>query len=259
MYGFISYNQYKKELALNETYESYAELSTLAHDIITRYSIGSSFAKDKFHYIKDVYRNHDLFKDDISDINNFKVIKNFVNEKIGIIYSDKVLKIGGGIFMTPVDYKEYLERIFDIVDVEELTEKFPVGILAIGTRESEYLLHELQHAYDNYRSGGKLTTGKNMEKYDVKVRQLLDNIISREDIAPFYFRSQPELSSYFVQAMHSLNLLDWQKHSLRNINDLYSDFKRKFHGYEYLTPKIKKMLARKFSQYYHKIKEEQTV
>ena len=253
MYPFISYQQYKEQFVLNETYESYTELQALAHDIIKRYNIG--FTKDKFYYIKDIYRNHDLFKDEINNIDDFKVINKFINEKIGIIYSHKVMKLGGGVFMTPVDYKEYLERIFDVVDVEELTEKFPVGILAIGTLESAYLLHELQHAYDNYRSGGKLTTGKNMEKYDTKVKQVLDHIISQEDIAPFYYRSQPELSSYFVQAMHSLELLDRRMRSLRNINDLYSDFKRKFHGYEYLTPKIKKMLARKFSQYYHKIKE----
>jgi hypothetical protein len=150
--------------------------------------------------------------------------------------------------MFPEDYEEYGKEILRETD-DKLLQKYPLGILVIGMMHSTILLHELQHAYDYYRSRGKMNKSKNMNKYNEKLKQMLNKTISSEDFASFYYKSQPELSSYFIQTINSLNL------SRGNINDLYQEFKKNFNGYNYLTPKIKKSLTRKFFQYYHKIKE----
>ena len=80
-----------------------------------------------------------------------------------------------------------------------------------------------------------------MNKYNEKVSKLMKGDISMKDFASTYFRSQPELSALFTQAINSLYPYD-KNGSLKSIQDLYGRFKWIFHGYEHLTPKIKKML-----------------
>jgi hypothetical protein len=64
------------------------------------------------------------------------------------------------------------------------------------------------------------------------------------------------MSAFFTKALAQMNFFtDKSELSLRGFNDLYEEFKEKYQGYEYLTPKDKKTLARKFSQYYYKLKE----
>jgi hypothetical protein len=43
--------------------------------------------------------------------------------------------------------------------------------------------------------------------------------------------------------------------NLKDFHTLYDEFKENFQGYDYLTSKDKKILVRKFSQYYYKLKE----
>jgi hypothetical protein len=70
-----------------------------------------------------------------------------------------------------------------------------------------------------------------------------------------YYRTPHEMSAYFVVAINNLEFFN-KKGILRDFRTLYSEFKDVYQGYKYLTPKDKKDLDRKFSQYYYKTKED---
>ena len=245
MYGFISYDQYHKELVLNETYESYSELKQLTDDIYKKFS-------------KNILKRSTLYyiKDGVEDINKFNIIKDFINAKVGLLYNPDFTKIAGGGYFPPSDYEENMNFFNKTSDESnELIREYPDGILVIGVLDKNYIIHELQHGYDYIRSKTKMSSSKNMDKYNEKVNQVAQGKLKMPEKQFFdmYFRAQPEISALFTQAIDSINF-----DKKNSINVCYWQFKRNFIGYNHLTPKIKKDLARKFTQYYHKIREEQT-
>jgi hypothetical protein len=239
---FISYNQYKKEFALNETYESYEELKELAQDILKGYNDSDKFPMSELIPIKKFAKKE------------YKVIKDFLNTNISIVWyysDDKEFRHYAGTFFTPDEYNN-----------KNLEKKYPHGYIAIYFMSSKTVLHELQHAYDSFRSKGKFS----YSKMGYKQREFLDtpankiSHLTHEDIdkryKKLYYRSPHELSAYFVKTLDDINFFrDKKELILKDIHDVYAEFEEKFDGYDYLTPKDKKMLARKFSQYYYKLKE----
>jgi hypothetical protein len=150
------------------------------------------------------------------------------------------------------------------------------GIVVVYNFKTSSILHELEHAYDDYRSKGKFTKTKRFNKFiklkspddpisfkqdDVKDEESIKKTIKKiqnrwENYYDMYSRSSHEISSYFIQAIHSINFLDENTLNLKDIHDTWNLFKLNYSSYNRLTDKMKKDLARKFSQYYNKINDE---
>lgn len=270
MNGFISYNSYKKENALNETYESFEELYELASDIYEQFTKKFSLKKIKSYVFYNIKK---FIKYD------YVMLKDFLdNTSIGIIYVKKRpdAHIDTGAFVVK---KKSFKNTFNVEFIDDLTKTFDY-IIVVYTMQTTTILHELQHTYDFYRSKNKYEESKKHKKhveitrnYNV-MKELLDKGVSGDkesvekilqkmnrtfdDYYTSYVRQQDEISSHFVQTLPLLTFYvkTKGKRLMRNLDNVWYEFMIKYPGYNRLTPKQKKTLARKFSQYYYKVKEE---
>lgn len=250
MTSFISYSQYKRQYVLNETYESYVELKQLAKDIFDAYEKGDILI-NKMYYIQSFTKR------------NYNVINNLLNANIGIsIYNENEWRKGStrGVFNPPSEYDDSETKRYGI--------NHPNGYIIIYKMSLHTLIHELQHAYDHLVSKGKFSH----TKIGYKERKFFDRPVKLtytsdeerdkqfkeydELYRKLYFRSPHELSANFIGTLNDINFfIDEKEMVLRNFREVYDEFIEKFKGYHHLTPKDKKILARKFSQYYYKLKE----
>ncbi len=258
MGGFISYNEYKN--VLNETFESFQELKILAKDLFealdktlkiqgTRAKFYTQVKKNKIYYIKRIVKR------------KFKVIDEFVNSSIGIMRSESK-DFSRGSYVQPKDYHE-IKSILPDREISELQQIYPNGIIVIYVYDINVIIHELEHAYDDFRAKGKLTNTRMGYRFEDKYKKF-NKISSPEEKSKYYegpflqtyYRTPHEMSAFFTKALNTINFFrDDNEMILRDFRDIYEDFKDTYQGYEYLTPKDKNILARKLSQYYYKMKE----
>jgi hypothetical protein len=242
---FISYNQYKKQIVLNETYESYQELKILAEEISAKINIFNS-SINKLYPLSKLVQN-----------SRYTVIKDFITNQVCIIITDQL--------DTPAAYVS--NDRYDLAFGNNFRSKHEnickTGVILIRptSKNSSALIHELEHAWDDYRSKGKLLNTKLGQKYKEKAEKYISQQTGKSAaydpaLTTLYYRTPHEISAYFVEVLEEINFFrDESEMYLRDFKDLYEEFVEKFQGYEYLTPKDKKILARKFSQYYYKLKE----
>jgi len=236
----------RARFVLNETYDSYKEIEQLSSEIKNRMP---ELSEENFYDIKKLIKNE----------NKYPLLNGLINSTIGLLITNKTDMRGG--FLSPERYKSTVEEnvkyklwpFFDNITADTLHKKFPGGLIVMGSKNSKVFMHELQHAYDNYRSKSKYTSSKRSVNYE-KASNKSDQEISRAE-AINYFRLPHELSAFFINAINDINFFD-NKNKIRPLKDVYKDFIDAFGSWEVLTPKIKKMLVRKLSQYYYKIKEE---
>ena len=255
MNSFISYNQYKKNNVLNETYESFVELKILAQDIIDWYS--DKIEKDAAYSYIPIEEIYDLQKFIKRD---YKVLKEFVNSSIGFIchyLHDSQLDTGSYIQSTEYNLLKELLPADNVKEISKKIEEYKIGLILIDSISMKVgtVIHELQHAYDDFRAKGKLVSTKMGSRF-LKKEKLIKNKVRKPDISKAYYRTPHELSAFFVKTLNYINFFyDETEMNLKDFHTLYDEFKENFQGYDYLTSKDKKILARKFSQYYYKLKE----
>ena len=230
MGGFISYKQY----VLNETYESQEELKQYVKDLV---ALGNKLPFKKF-----------LTISKLIDTDKFKVIGDFLkNTSLGLVIAPELKELPqfanvGGIYLRPYEYGA-LPIDKDIIASLKNTFK---NLIVIINPNGNVLLHELQHAYDDYRSKGKFISQKTEDQ--------LATAQKKQDTTK-YFRSVHELSAYYTQIVAELQFVN-EYQQLRDFKSIYYEFKEMWPQYDKLTPKIKKVLVRKLSSYYEKLKEE---
>ncbi len=132
-------------------------------------------------------------------------------------------------------------------------------------------LHELQHAYDNYRSKGKSFNKQTPEYRDKlnKSSELKDKRELKDEEREFmkklshqYLNFPHEINARFTQTIKDIAFSDlvnndeggwrFKMNSLRNV---IIKFKSSFNGWNILSDKDKKRLIRKLSQFWHLEKE----
>jgi hypothetical protein len=132
------------------------------------------------------------------------------------------------------------------------------------------LLHELQHAYDNWRSNGNYDNSrKGFDDNDKKVRELQNRISLEEDEKDFidkhyndYLNLRYEVDARFTQAINKVDFydVDWDLtdeyserdflYSMNPFETVFKDFKRVYHEYKSLTSDERKRVNRKLGQFY---------
>ena len=131
------------------------------------------------------------------------------------------------------------------------------------------LVHELQHAFDSYRSDGNFSNDSQRPEYMNKkdkaqrISRKNPNDISREEFdivqqyQDAYLKLPHEISARFSQTVRMLkpSLLfvsktDGNSRIIKDWNTYYSEFKEHFWGWEKMNRKDKMSLIRRLAKYY---------
>jgi hypothetical protein len=189
-------------------------------------------------------------------------------------------RIGGDIVVYLPDQVKKSIRV-KAKESGELTKE--ILFFTLHSYTTKTLLHELQHAYDYYRSGGKAMDSqfkdteyandvrKREDMYQDKGKPTLDsNIDLNEKELNFlsnlnkkYLNFPHEVNARFTQAVKDTSFWDVDVDVendkfifiIKDINTAYKDFKRNMTNWNVLSPEHKKSLSRRFSQFWHFEKE----
>lgn len=245
-----------KYLKLFETYNSNKELTKLCKEILNLMS-------DLYYKFGD----NELPVIELQDINynNYIEIKDFIknNPKLQIfIDSEFLLKVGcdnktDAMYMTTTDGDKVI-CLKTTYNTMEVLNKYSISTDTYYFMETSYtssLLHELVHAYDDYRSKGL---------YKGKFKGLTSmNVI--EDSPLKYSNSKHEVDARFNQAIQKTKLKDWTDvdeegilYDLLPFEVCLKSFRRNFLNYHVLPKREKKRIDSMFAKYYIKYKSEFT-
>jgi len=225
---------------LFESYDSFAELQKLSIEIYNYLMKMSDLPVDE------------VFRLDIMITkSNYTVLKSFIESGIGIIYHPEISETLGEY----IDGKRY-SKYFNTKEIDEVNIKCPFGLVAIYVPSDSYMwktlknviIHELQHAYDDFISDGKFTSSKQAIGYFKDVNQKSKNK---------YFNTQHEINAFFTGAINRIDFFEGDKY-IRPLSDVYSEFIDAVE-FENLNDKNKKIIQRRLAQYWHKIKDDTEV
>lgn len=174
-----------------------------------------------------------------------------------IIYADDLVDIINNYISDwngEIDYKNYT---YSSEDYYTSYNRMKERITSLIHGYKTHLIHELQHAYDDYRSNSKYV--KNIDKgYDTGLI---------EDFIKNYLNLKHEVDARFSQAIYATTFyeLDWDNsekfnlkfeyNTIRPFDEVFKDFKRLLKGYDKLTNEELRRVNRKFGQFYEMEKE----
>lgn len=247
---------------LNETYSSIKELEILSNDII------DFFIKELENIIEmdsmlDIDRDFSEYEK-IFDVDfltkkykrNFKEIKDFTEQKITIEFLPEKKHVGKSLAKySKIDINKNSVKTISLKlindKLNDLVNKIKNGLnikkdpLFVG-REGliAVLLHELQHAYDDYRSEGKY---KEVEKVDIYGLPI-------EKSYKEYLNLKHEIDARFAQTFTTIDF--YKNNKMKNFDVVLKEFKDNFLGFNNLSAKDNKRILSLFGKFYILKKEE---
>jgi uncharacterized protein len=240
---------------LNETYETQKQIEEFAEDIKSvASSLISSFIRQGKH-LEDLpvipYRR-------FSPLSKYgelgEYIRNSGGEGIYIADLRRLSKKPGKIELGSFSRKTgNITLGFPIDDVHlKGPDKWSAGSIEMffeDTKIAGYsaisaLVHELQHALDEWQSRGRAYKTKEALAYD----ELKNPSYER------YLKLPHEISARFSQSMKDMDFLQGGK--IVPLRFFIEDFQRKFEGWEDMKPSVKKSLIRRASAFWHKKQDE---
>jgi hypothetical protein len=121
------------------------------------------------------------------------------------------------------------------------------------------ILHELQHAYDSWRSEGMFMASKRGYDYDKKYGDLPKGTPMTPKQRDEYDKLEYEINARFTQAIRAIKFYD--KNQQTNLltpvtfDVLKAEFEEEFGAYEKMTPNFRKRLIKRLSKAYHQMLE----
>jgi hypothetical protein len=274
-----------KHNILDETFQGVQEIKKLTNDIIKKVAEKNyeQYNKDKdFKYIYGVNLSE-------MDSNQYEEIKNFVKESnLQIYFTPKTegkrsyadyghIPIEKGEKFNPkwerdinvfYDYNRLRENIYNLInkDFYNNPREKPIDSGEIYTKFyyefNNSLIHEIQHAYDDYRSGGMAFNTKEYQDYIKKRYFQIGNTFYQSQINDLkhlktYLNLPHEIWARFSQAMLRVRFstFDIEDNNLvyrmYPLNGTIKQFGYEFQGYSTLPDDMKKRLIRKVAQFWH--------
>ena len=209
---------------LNETYESNKELERIIDPIMK--------GRDKLNTPRTL---KDLFKK--VDLTLFPILRRFLQSDVKLVFDSNAQY---PMFAFPPYEKEDI-KMYPYLNNEE-----PAGIVIINNDEDS-LLHELQHAFDYFRSNGKMAKSKKIRQY-----QKIPQDFSNDEHNVKYMHQEPEQSAYFTEVFK----LTKNMRPNASTKDAFELFKKGFTIWDKLSTNDKKNLTRKFWQHWQKYQED---
>lgn len=260
---------------LNETYDTISEIKQAGVDILHKIAEENlEWAKKdgKFKYLFGTYLNS-------IDSSKFKEIKEFIeNTNISITINNKGPKTPLGNYTAyRGKYEPHLEREINLfADLDDLIESLNRSMQEYYNFDSRdlyaklyypfysTLIHELQHAYDDYRSMGKALQTKQAMKFNNRYNTSNpEDRINTQEKGMAYINQPHEIWARFTQAMEKIrfNTFDMDNdnkivYRMYPIEDVVKDFKVSFQYFHQLPDKMKRKLISRVVQYWHREKEK---
>lgn len=283
--NMISYiPQGYKHNILDETFVSVNEIKTLTNDILKKVANNNyqQYNRDKeFKYIYGL-RLSDM------DSSKYKEIKDFIEKlNVEISFSPKNPSINSygeyGNYETKksqyfnphllrnitiyYDYNLVKNRIDDVIKDHEEVEAFDV-YSKLYYQVNSSLTHELQHAYDDYRSNGMSYNTKQFkafkEKSYNKNTKIARSQINDLETLKRYLNLPHEIWARFSQAMVKLRFytMDFDnqgkiiEYKMYPLQEVMKRFKYEYENFGVLSDNMKKRLYRKVAQFWQYEKEK---
>lgn len=277
-------NNLDESIKMLESFKSQKELEMLATDILIKcgdetYRRAVEYKK----YIKDKEESKDNYVFEFSSVylkdikkTKYDELLKFMNIPLYIQFDkeNEYTTHKGGYGGNSI-YITYSQSLFNKINEEFNEGKIKNGndiYFSLHYETHSTLLHELQHAYDDWRSGGKALYQSPDFNYNVIKRKNLvrkqnrgiklsekeiDFLLKHNDD---YFHLPHEINARFTQAVKELRPM-----KLDHINKIWyigvpwetyvSDFKLYFPGWKKLSDENKKRILKKLGQFYELEKE----
>ena len=278
-------------IKLFESYKSQRELEKLAKDILYKIATeayrvfdGGRIKIEWFPYIKlgSVYNDFDELKNFIIAEKNIDICILTNNDLDGTTFSnDSAGKYidDGNKKMILLRRKDYtLEKINDELKTKHMYKGNPIRAIRdyIYRDYKSTLIHELEHAFDDWRSGGNAFKQqddkyiKNNKEYNqlktINFEELKEE--EREFIGKHYkeyLNLKHEVAAHFTQAVSNINFyeLDFDLsieqnknvHSIKPFKEVKRNFQMKFSNFRFLNKKERWRTLRKLGQFYEMEKD----
>jgi len=258
---------------LNETHKSIQEIKDLASDVIKLIAKNNipQISKDgSIKYLYGTYLNQ-------VDANKYNDLKDFItNTNIAITINDKWDNSPNASYSMIDDKGKYdpkLEREIDIYVeklndlIEEINQKVSQKsgynendlYMELFYKLYSYLIHEIQHAYDDYRSDNKSYQTKEFSEYKKKYMHAnVENNINQDAEQYMKYLNLPhEVWARFSQAMYNTHFttLDWENEDIiwlmKPIKEVLKDFKYQYAHFRQINDKMKRKLLNKVVSFWH--------
>ena len=268
-----------RENLLEEDYDIQSEINGLANDV---------FKQAITYYVQKTWDNNDTYSivDKIPNIlskvpKKYTKLKEFISDfKLGFkisgnlssrgLFANETLKSGAIFLKYPTNsIDESLKKYVLSRKGTPLTQEMAHGVVSdvyfdlFDKNIMSTLIHELQHAYDYWRSKGNYTSLK-------KSRDYFNKYASKDgsyDEVQYnrYMKLQHEINARFAQAIDKTNFYSRNMEDkslprgykiINDINDVIKDFKDTFYGFELMTPKVKERLLNRVIKMYWEVKEK---
>jgi len=267
---------------IDETYASINEIKKFASDVIDKIAeinFDVLSRNNVIYYLYGTYLN-------AVDSSKYKEIKDFIDNTNIYVYVNNMNKpyLHGSYGMIyDKNYNPIIEREINIYvrDINEVFDKINTNYkenpnysakdLYMNIFYSLYstLIHELQHAYDDYRSKNRIYHTRKFDtfnKHELKKIEASKNNEIANDIQQGlrYLNLQHEIWARFTQALYhthftTLEFTDDDKgyyFKMKDVHDVVKDFKRNFELFRVLSDKMKRKLISKIVQFWHIEKEK---
>lgn len=252
-----------------ETFKSQKELEKLTFEIINLVSKNTIYMfkkhPDKIYNLIGVMNVFALI-----DKNEYTEIYDFLNNfNIDINFSTTIINNIKDIKATYRKLNNYKGEIEVLID-EDLIEKIKDENIIVNKefnilsnmlyyRIYKRILHELTHAYDDFRSNGSYINNKESENFYKNRKN-----IEKEDIEKInknfieYLNLRHEIDARFAETIHNIRFYNIiydidninKTYKIKPFNDILSDFKSEFVGYNKLTEKNKKRILHLLGKFY---------
>lgn len=265
--------EYNKNIILLENYKFHDALNNLAKDVF------SNAGLKLVNYIKTGDRIDNYVANDVLNglVSNDKGLNDFINDYnltlrlagpesvSGGEFNEKGFNNKDGIIMietnmralkSTINYYANPEKNYDDSTIKK---NFYSDFSVLSSDEILPLLaHELQHAYDSWRSKGKFSNNKRTEKFKQSIKKHGYDY-SNPDILNQYLRLPHEINAMFSETINNLNFFDTSATNgveLKSINKIIQEFKENFWDFNIVSPTEQKRLINRLVKVYNDVKED---
>lgn len=253
-----------EEIRIVEGYVEVNEIMLLADDVLSTY--GNRCSEKIYEGIegglnlKQVFENGDMF-------DNFSILEVEIRRSYSIIgefikkfyFSFSFNRLGKGVrgkydeedkvAMINIYFQRYYDELnsSDIMSEDEYDEKVVMNKIVESSKKcgiKSALVHEIQHAYDDYRSGGKYSINKRTERYINKYGS--GNYDDTSDERMKAYLNLPQ--EYWARLSQFISNNDIKSYG--DFNLLWNKFRDEFEGFEHLSNDDIKRLSKSLYKYW---------
>ena len=263
---------------LREDMQTHLEMQKLADDV---FMASIRYFCDKTVNLKNALNVVDRIQDMFTkiNVNKYTNLNNFLNEYVvGLKYKTNLYALGDFIGHSETDgdivvryslqkLKDNIEKVvFPILKSGQPINQQMFSEICKKVYDSTYdentqstLTHELQHAYDSWRSEGMFMASKRGRDYDAKYGGQPEGTPISQKQRDEYDKLEYEINARFSQAIRAIKFYEKDEQSkniiLKPFDDIKTQFEQKFGSYEKMTPNFVKRLMKRLSKAYYQMSD----